>query len=662
MPALRLSDFKIGKLLGAGSFGEVHRAREKNKKDDVVIKSIAIVGVSRKEQESALNEVKLLAKLDHPRVCRYYASFVEDEKLRIVMQYCEGGDLRRHIETRQKAKQPFSADNVWRFLAQAAHGLAHLHEHKILHRDLKSSNLFLTRVGSSPPMSKQPPPDIVIGDLGCSRLLGATNEMAQTMIGTPYYLSPELCSSDKYDAKSDVWALGVVAYELLTLGEYPFTAVNAPALIMRIIRGGYEKIPEGKYPDDLRQGVVDACLNPEPSARPNAADLLSFPAARKFVLPDAAAAAAPPPPPPAPTGGNAADASAPASTSPTAPQQPKTPPPQPPRPPVDVSSPPHPPPQPPPGAAPSRRGIGGGGAPSAAVPATKTFDVPNGRSPDPRLPPQAPSAAGGGGYAAIAAKRASLGGPPNAGRIGPPPPPAVPGNRVRRNGAPIVARADAVSGVGPSAARLGVHDNRRRAEEKRRLLEERRLEEEACARIQAEHQAKEERLLLEEAMKGVAKAKEARKAKKKEGAPSVEDLRAREERDDDDDDGEEEDAYPDTEEGEEVDDQEAAEDEEVVSPSQVGGGFTTSPWLPLPDQDDEDEEEEEENGEDAWLSVVPQPPSAPVVEAQPAAEDDDGEERPVELESTLEGEEGEDLLEVELEEQQPSSSVGWRVV
>ena len=159
------------------------------------------------------------------------------------------------------------------------------------------------------------------------------------------------------------------------------------------------------------------------------------------------------------------------------------------------------------------------------MPATKTFDVPNGRSPDPRLPPQAPSAAGGGGYAAIAAKRASLGGPPNAGRIGPPPPPAVPGNRVRRNGAPIVARADAVSGVGPSAARLGVHDNRRRAEEKRRLLEERRLEEEACARIQAEHQAKEERLLLEEAMKGVAKAKEARKAKKKEGAPSVEDVR-----------------------------------------------------------------------------------------------------------------------------------------
>ena len=124
------------------------------------------------------------------------------------------------------------------------------------------------------------------------------------------------------------------------------------------------------------------------------------------------------------------------------------------------------------------------------------------------------------------------------------------------------------------------------------------MEEEACARIQAEHQAKEERLLLEEAMKGVAKAKEARKAKKKEGAPSVEDLRAREERDDDDDDGEEEDAYPDTEEGEEVDDQEAAEDEEVVSPSQVGGSFTTSPWLPLPDQDDEDEEEEE-NGEGA---------------------------------------------------------------
>ena len=124
------------------------------------------MGVARKEQDAALNEVKLLSKIDHPRICRYHASFVEAEKLRIVMQYCEGGDLRRRIEAQKKRGSSFSADAVWRYVAQAAAGLAHLHAHRILHRDLKSSNLFLTRRGGGGGGGPSADPELIIGDLG----------------------------------------------------------------------------------------------------------------------------------------------------------------------------------------------------------------------------------------------------------------------------------------------------------------------------------------------------------------------------------------------------------------------------------------------------------------------------------------------------------------
>ena len=189
----------------------------------------------------------------------------------------------------------------------------------MLHRDLKSSNLFL-KDGV-----------LKIGDLGVSKLLDSSTQLATTMVGTPYYLSPELCENARYDAKSDIWALGVVGYELLALA-YPFTANNQAALILRILRGGYAPLPESRYSVDLR-GVVDACLQPQPALRPTAAQILELPAAKRHrtaVLSDLASPiAAQSSPPPAtqhaalptaqaPTVATAAEAPAPAPPLPSA--------------------------------------------------------------------------------------------------------------------------------------------------------------------------------------------------------------------------------------------------------------------------------------------------------------------------------------------------------
>ena len=220
------ADFVWGRKLGQGSFGEVFEVTRIADGLRYVIKTMAAQGSSRKEQQDALNEVRLLAGLDHPRVVRYHDSFCEQGQLHIVMELCDGGDLSQLIERQEGVL--LAEDDVWRHFAQTLLGLHHLHGAKILHRDLKTRNLFLGEGG------------VKIGDLGVARLLGASTEFASTMVGnpllpllltltltltlarsappttltgahpspnpsqvgTPYYLSPELCENAPYNEKA----------------------------------------------------------------------------------------------------------------------------------------------------------------------------------------------------------------------------------------------------------------------------------------------------------------------------------------------------------------------------------------------------------------------------------------------------------------------------
>lgn len=103
-------------------------------------------------------------------------------------------------------------------------GLEHIHKNKILHRDIKTLNIFLNKNET-----------VKIGDLGVAKALN-TNDFARTMVGTPFYLSPELCEEKPYNEKSDIWALGCLLYELCTF-KHPFEATNQASLILKIIRG-----------------------------------------------------------------------------------------------------------------------------------------------------------------------------------------------------------------------------------------------------------------------------------------------------------------------------------------------------------------------------------------------------------------------------------------
>ena len=130
------------------------------------------------------------------------------------MELCDAGDLRNLMLARRG--ELLNEDDIWKYFLQTAMGLQHLHELRIIHRDIKSQNLFLTHLGG-----------VKIGDFGLSRLIGPQEMFAESFVGTPYYLSPELCEDGPYSAKTDVWSLGVVLYELLTCGaRFPFDAHN----------------------------------------------------------------------------------------------------------------------------------------------------------------------------------------------------------------------------------------------------------------------------------------------------------------------------------------------------------------------------------------------------------------------------------------------------
>ena len=219
-----IKDYEIIEELGSGSYGIVYKVRKKNAKEELVLKQISLIGLQEKERQYIETEAKLLSELNSKYIVKYIDSFNLKNKLNIVMEYCNEGDLEKFLEENKKKKKlkHLNEDLIWKLFLQISIGLAYLHSKRILHRDLKTLNIFLTN-------NLQ----VKIGDLGVARQL-EKGKFATTFIGTPYYLSPEICNNKEYNDKSDVWALGCILYELCTF-KHPFDAKSQGALILKII-------------------------------------------------------------------------------------------------------------------------------------------------------------------------------------------------------------------------------------------------------------------------------------------------------------------------------------------------------------------------------------------------------------------------------------------
>lgn len=181
----------------------------------------------------------------------------------ILILYCkvQGGDLSNKIKEQKSTN--FNENTILDWFTQITLALKHVHDRKVLHRDLKCQNIFLTKSNL-----------IKLGDFGIARVLSSTRENAKTMVGTPYYLSPEIINGRPYSFKSDIWSLGVILYELCAL-KPPFDASSLTFLAMKIVKGQYNPIP-GMYSKELKN-MISILLQVDPAKRPTTNSILQMP-------------------------------------------------------------------------------------------------------------------------------------------------------------------------------------------------------------------------------------------------------------------------------------------------------------------------------------------------------------------------------------------------
>ncbi|KAF1808595.1 kinase-like protein [Eremomyces bilateralis CBS 781.70] len=279
--------YEVLEKIGHGSFGVIQKVRRKS--DGLILcrKEISYIKMNEKEKSQLLAEMQILKDVRHPNIVAYY----EREHLKntldvyIYMEYCGNGDLGQYIK-RLKTRRDFaSEDFVWSILSQLVTALYRCHSGesppdvklrslglskdadptkgtKILHRDLKPENVFLDNNNS-----------VKLGDFGLSKVLGNA-KFAQTYVGTPFYMSPEICCGENYQASSDVWSLGCIIYELCAR-EPPFNAMTQLDLIEKIKKCNFRRIPQ-QYSDELQE-VIFRCLKRNPNDRPSTMELLNHP-------------------------------------------------------------------------------------------------------------------------------------------------------------------------------------------------------------------------------------------------------------------------------------------------------------------------------------------------------------------------------------------------
>ena len=294
MPA---NDYVVLRQLGKGSFGRVFLVKEV--KDDTlwVMKEIDLTasGDPAKARADALKEVGMLSRLDHPNIVKYKECFTSatmitpppppsatpatnppataavtppptsplpanENIMYIIMEYADAGDLNIRIRAQRK---PFSEQQLLNWFTQLCLAIKHLHDRKCLHRDIKAENIFLTSDNR-----------IKLGDFGISKLLPSTFACAITRIGTPYYLSPEICMNRPYNTASDMWSLGVCLYEMCML-SHPFDASSMEGLLKKIVRVPHRPV-HSYYREELRQ-LCDELMQKNPSKRPSIAAVLRVP-------------------------------------------------------------------------------------------------------------------------------------------------------------------------------------------------------------------------------------------------------------------------------------------------------------------------------------------------------------------------------------------------
>lgn len=267
--AFAIADFRELAVIGRGQYGSCSLAEHLPSGERVVLKAVPLDGLDGELAGAATQEVALLSRLRHPAIVRCFGSFAHDNVLYIVMEYCEKGDLERAIKAARAARRHFSEEQIIDWFAQLLSAVAFCHKAGVLHRDIKATNVFLTKNNM-----------VRLGDFGISKVLDE-GAAAHTTIGTPYYMSPEICEGRPYSASSDMWSLGCVLYEMCAL-LHAFRGPNILALVHAIVHDPSPRVSE-RYSPGLR-GLVANLLMKDAAERMSADAVLFLPVVTRRLL------------------------------------------------------------------------------------------------------------------------------------------------------------------------------------------------------------------------------------------------------------------------------------------------------------------------------------------------------------------------------------------